>query len=287
MDQRVEARALEVWMMEASVDRRLFLYALGASALLTGFGLSARAAAENRILAIAYDNFAPQDPNGDHMRDNLLSTGSTVTWVRGPGFGRLASELAQGLYDQVWIWDLVPSNFANVNDADRAALATWFVNHRSVVLDSRSIGVWFENDASEVALSRNVVANLASRGGGLWIGAKQAPDFTAANRYLSTLGFNPFAGDFFDLATLTATENPLLTNPNVVNVAGLRWGAAQGAFSRSAAPTGPQPNGLTLQTVVSDSHGNPLITTNIPEPPGAGFMGGLGAGLLGWTRRRR
>lgn len=275
----------EADMISSLIDRRLFIYAMGSAAVVGAFGMGASARAENRILAIAYDA-DPTDPNGDHLRDNLTGPGNTVNWVRGPSRGRLAQELGQSAYDQVWIWDaylLLPA----INDADRAALASWFLGHQSVVLDSRSLGLWYDNDPSEMMLSKNIVASLGGAGGGLWVGAKQGPDgVTAANKYLSALGFNPFSGGFFDMAPLTGSPNPLLTNPNFVNVPGLAWNT-QGSFSRSAAPTGPQPNGLTLQTVVSDSHGNPLITTNIPEPPGAGLWGGLGAGLLGWARRRR
>lgn len=269
-------------MKHALIHRRTVLGGIGAAVAYAVLGVAAGARAENRILAIAYDFVL--DPNVDNLRDNLTQPGNTVTWIRGPSFGRLALELGQASYDQIWIWDLDIFN-PHVNDADRTALSAWFQQHQRVVLDGRSRGIKVDNDPSEIGLTRNIVAALSS-GGGLWIGAGPGPDaFKTGNTYLGALGFNPFTGGFYNNVPLTGTPgHPLLTNPNPIDVQGLRFQTPTADFARSAAPTGLQPNGLTLSTVVRDSLENPLIVTNIPEPPG-GFLGGLGAALLLGRRR--
>lgn len=273
---------------EKLFQRRRFLISAGASALFYGmFGLPARAEPAQRILAIAYSGPFGADPNIRNLGNNLAATGANVSIVVGPSRGDLANYLAQTAFDQIFIWDMNINILTQVNEADQAALAAWWAgSQRNLVLDSRAAALFYENDASEQALCRNIVANFASRGGGLWIGAKQAPaEARAANAILAGLDPNGqlFSGSFENISNVTGTENPLLSVPNPVNAAGLRY-IRNSAFGRSIAPT-TGPGGIPLEVVARDAEMHPLITTNIPEP---GFLGlGAGGALMFATRRNK
>ena len=268
-------------------ERRRFLISAGASVLFYSmFGASARTEPVQRILSVVYPGPFGLDPNIGNLAQNLQATSAVVTDVRGLGFGELAQYLASDNFDQIYLWDLATFP-ANANAADKAALAAWWnaaPGRQNIVLDSRAGGLLVENDASEQAFTRNVYSNFAARSGGLWVGAAPGPQgFATANAYLGALNFPLFSGAFFDFVDIQAvTSEPLLTTPNPIDVAGLRWRVPGfGDFGRSVAPTGPG-----LVTVVRDIHENPLITTNIPEPPG--FLGmGAGGALMFATRRTR
>lgn len=271
----------------ALFERRRFLISAGASVLFYGmFGSSARAEPAQRILSIVYPGPFGLDPNIGNLARNLQATGAVVTDVWGPDFGALAQYLASDSFDQIYLWDL--GTFPpNANAADKAALAAWWntaPGRQNVVLDGRAGGLLMENDGSEQAFTRNIYANFAARGGGLWIGASPGPrGFGTANAYLGALGFPLFTGAFFDYVGVQAvTSEPLLTTPNPIDVQGLRWRVpGLGDFGRAAAPSGPN-----LVTVLSDVHENSLITTNIPEPPG--FLGlGAGGALMFAARRNK
>lgn len=274
-------------------QRRLILGVGASYALCSMFGLTARADPAQRILAVAYDGPVALDPNVDHLLSNLQSTGAIVTWQRGPFFGTMSSLLQQGTYDQIWIWDLNLGT-AWVSAEDKAALAAWWSGsaaHRNIVLDSRADGVFVQNDASEQDLCKNIVANLASRGGGLWIGAGYAPNAArTANAYLDALVADAnqpsaahFEGTYGNISTVSGSFNALLTTPDIVDAGGLAW-SSFGEFGRSEAPASAPGIGA-LATVATDAEGHRLITTNIPEPTGFMGMGAGGAALFAARRR--
>ena len=249
-------------------QRRLILTASASYVVCSLLGLTARAGPAQNVLSIVYSGSLGLDPNVRNLAQNLQASGATVTSYWGPFPGDLAMLLQQTAFDQIFIWDM-DSAAPEINAADKAALSAWWnasPSHRNIVLDSRSGGIFAENDASEQAYCKNVVANFANRGGGLWIGAKYAPiGARTANAYLDALASDAnqptaehFEGTYANLSTVTGSSNPLLTTPNVVDAAGLAWNDL-GEFGRSQAPASAPGIGA-LVTVATDAEVVPTST---------------------------
>ena len=243
------------------LKRRFYASTLWAGVLL---GTTAPAAiADTRVLALAYSGPFGLDPNIHNLERNLLGPGYQVTFQWGADYGTLASYLGQATFDQVWIWDQLIGDRL-LNDADKAALSAWYAAHPHIALDSRSTAIRAENDATETQLAHNIRDQFAAVGGGLWIGASAAPTYAAtANSWLTYAGSGLFTGSY------TASHSPLsgaAGHPFLadLDVNGLLFSLV-GGFVHSAAPTAG-PGGVPLQTVVWDTEGHALITTNIPEP---------------------
>lgn len=240
-------------------------------ALLVAAGTSV-AMAETRILALAYSGPFALDPNIHNLGSNLLGPGYSVTFDWSADFGDLATALGQASYDQIWIWDQMIGPAAHLTAADKAALSTWYAAHPNIALDSRALAIRMENDATETQLAHNIRDQFAAVGGGLWLGGTQAPTYCAtANSWLSYAQSGLYTGSWEGMGALTGVAgHPFLAD---LDVQGLRYGAG----ARSAAPT-TGPGGVPLQAVVRDHLGNPILTTNIPEP--AAFVLLAGGGLL-------
>lgn len=172
------------------------------------------------------------------MASNLTAAGHTVDVVDSRAAGTLATTLGSKTYDQVFLWDLTGSSYLNA--ADVSALAT-FWNKRGLVVDTRSYGYFFQgNNASEVALLRNVADNLEDAGGGVWVGTDHDPAWTNnGNPFLSAIGINPITGSFGDPVNFADPTSVLLAGVTPTDL----WAAGQ---TVGQAPIGIQPNGVEM-----------------------------------------
>lgn len=244
-------------------SRRAFLQS--AAALLGGTFLGVRVAQarpNRRLLVVAYCGPFGRDRAVQAFPGNVAGAEFDSAWHWGRRRGDLARLLGEGSYDQVWLWDQ-EIRLPAMDAADAAALAEWFDAHPNIVLDSRSCAFRFANDAAERRLAQNIRDALDAEGGGLWLGASQAPNYCAtANTWLRHIESGQFTGSFEDDGPLTGdADHPFLAG---VQVDDLRFLVAR-SFPRGVAPT-LGPGEAALHTVVSDHRGNPLITTSIGGP---------------------
>lgn len=229
------------------------------------------------------------------MKANLEAAGHTVDIVDARTGGNVAAALGSGSYSQVFLWDLTASLYLNA--ADVSALGSFFSAHKNLVVDGRSYGYHFQpNQASEVALLRNIASAFDARGGGVWVGTDHDPDWTHnGNAFLSAIGVNPVTGIYSDPVNTQDPASILLTGVTATDL----WGGGQ---SIGRAPLGIQPNGMDMRFHFghdSAARGSiPYITASfgtfqapnepprgeIPEPSTFALFG---AGLIGLAAVRR
>ncbi len=174
--------------------------------------------------------------------------------------GRVATQLAQHTYEQIWIYDL--STGADDYPTDYAAIVAWYQQApvKEVICDGRFLSsFWAGRSTTEGrALTANYFYNLDIRGGGLVL-ATDHNEYAnlGINRLNELLGFGPFVGNFGGSFPLDA-GHPLTTEPNTLT--GLANDSTTGQ-----APFGVQTNGRTLRTIGYHSGvaTNPGISTTI------------------------
>ncbi|MES2627089.1 MAG: PEP-CTERM sorting domain-containing protein [Pseudomonadota bacterium] len=174
------------------------------------------------------------------MKTNLENDGNTVTIVDARFGGALATALATGNYTSLFIWDLTSSSY--LNQADRNAVQTFYGVHNSIVLDSRSYGYHYQpNNASEVALLRNVANAFDARNGGIWMGTDHDSEWTRnVNPILSQLGFDTITGNHSEAVNAFDPASILLTGVTVTDL----WAQGQSVGNVSL---GIQPNGVDMR----------------------------------------
>lgn len=173
------------------------------------------------------------------MAANLEVDGHTVDIVDARSGGSVASALATGSYDQVFLWDLTSSQYLNSDDI--SAINSFWSPSQGIVVDSRSYGYYFQgNNASEVALIQNVADALDLSGGGIWIGTDHEPQWTMnANPVLAALGFDQITGLYSDPVNVADPTSFLLDGVTPTEL----WG---GGASVGRTHIGEQPNGVDM-----------------------------------------
>lgn len=271
---------------------------LGLKIAAAALALVAGHAVAGRILLTQFDYAS--GPSGDYqaMEANLEAAGHTVDIIDARISGNVASAIGTGVYSQVFLWDLTAT--AYLSAADVTSLTTFYNNHKSVVVDTRSYGYYFQPyNTSEVALIRNVAAQFDLRGGGVWVGTDHDPDWTRnGNQFLAAAGFNTITGVYSDPVNLNDPASVLLSGVTTTSL----WG---GGASIGRAPLGIQPNGADMRfhfghdapnyviPYITASFGN-FITPNedpddhgaVPEPGTLGLLG-LGVIAMGFVARRK
>jgi len=201
--------------------------------VLAGLALGANLEAANILITqFEYTGYTT-------MKATLEAAGHTATIANSTIGGSLATALASGSYDQVYLWDL--SSTLYLNGADTTALAGFWSTHRGLVVDSRSYGYFFQGtDPSEQALLQNVAANFVLAGGGVWVGSDHNPDWTMnANAFLGAIGVNPILGSYSDAVNFADPSSVLLAGVTPTDL----WG---GGASVGSVPLGLQPNGIEM-----------------------------------------
>jgi hypothetical protein len=196
--------------------------------------LSSQALAGSILLTqFDYDGYAA-------MKANLEADGNTVDIVDVRSGGTLATALANGSYDSLFIWDLTGTSY--LNQADRDAVQTFYGVHNSIVLDSRSYGYHYQpNNSSEVALLRNVANAFDARNGGVWMGTDHDSEWTSnVNPILSQLGFDTISGNHSEAVNSFDPASILLSGVNVSEL----WALGQSVGHVSL---GIQPNGVDMR----------------------------------------
>jgi hypothetical protein len=215
----------------------------------------------DNILMITYDNNGSYQPGSLNVHDTLVALGYTVTHLHHPADGVIATTLAGGTFEQVWVWDI--NTFLQISAGDAAAIGNWYLLNAqgNIVVDGRSYGAYY-NIGNDQFLIENVAHALSSRCGGLWVGGDHAPTWAhQANAVLSAAGYgnitsslNP-GGVVGDYSSATSTE--ILTSPNVLDPTTLHAYASPGV-----APSGVQGDGTTLLPVLRANSGTgPIMTT--------------------------
>lgn len=258
--------------------------------LLLGSALAIPAFAAN-ILITEFDN----GPAGyADIQNALTADGHTVTRVDARTGGAVATALSSGTYDQVYLYDLTAALY--LNGADLTALASFWGNHKGLVIDTRSYGYYFQgSNASEINLIQNVATNLALSGGGVWVGTDHDPDWTRnGNPFLTAIGVNTIKGIYSDPVNYADPSSVLLSGVTPTDL----WG---GGASIGSAPLGLQPNGITMYLHFGHVSPNgdilPYISASFPlsgpppiDPvPEPTTMALVGAGIVAaaiWRRRQ-
>lgn len=233
------------------------------------------------------------------MEANLEADGHTVDIVDARTGGSVASALAATSYDQLFFWDLTASSYLNA--ADRAAMGTFFADHSSIVIDSRSYGYHFQpNQASEVALLQNVADQFSQRGGGVWVGTDHDPSWTKnANPWLNSVGLDPVTGIHSEPVNSWDPASVLLSGVTPTHL----WGGGQ---SIGHVSLGIQPNGMDMRfhfghsspqsgaiPYISASFGDFIAPDEDPDDhiiiptPSAFLLGGIGLAMVGRRLKRR
>ena len=227
------------------------------------------------------------------MATTLTSAGHTVTIVDATTAGNVAGALGSASYDQVFLFDLTSSLYLNA--ADITALSTFWSTNRGLVVDTRSYGYYYQGDnASEVALLKNVASQLALSGGGVWVGTDHDPGWAYnANPFLAAIGVNTVTGIFSDPVNFADPSSVLLAGVTPTDL----WASGQ---SVGQAPIGIQPNGIemfihfghtrtdgSILPYISASFPLEGVNPNpMPEPSSLALLVMAAAGALAATRRR-
>jgi hypothetical protein len=251
-------------------------------------------AAESSSILITKFDFDDSNNAYGNMEATLEAAGHTATVVDSRTGGTLATTLALGGWDQVFLFDLTSQLYLNA--ADTTALAAFHATHSGLVVDTRSYGNYFQGtQTSEVNLLQNVADTFVLTGGGVWVGTDHDPDWTKnGNAFLAAAGYNTITG--------LHSEPVNVADPTSVLLAGVTptelWG---GGASIGRAPVGLQPNGDTLFmhfghqrtdgsiipyiSASFDIRGPDPDPTPIPEPATLSLFG-LGLVTAAYRRRR-
>ena len=196
------------------------------------------------VLVIVYNYRYENDVNTHNLEKVLTDLGYTVTALYRPAEGVIASTLASGDYDQVYLWDIT-SQLGLTSDEDKNALATWYSSHRgNIVIDGRSYGIYFDISRDK-NLIQNIAEAFAHRGGGLWIGTDHTPSWARnGNALLTALGYGTISGVHYSPITGGDTGCELLTTPNTITPTAM-WVGTVGK-----APTGVQSDGVDLKPLM-------------------------------------
>ena len=196
--------------------------------------------------------------NGDaaNIHTTLVVAGATTTYVNLSTDGQAASALAEGDYDQIWVFDL--STSVDNYPTDYAAIADWFNSRpdNEVICDSRMISSYWSGrwTTEGTALTDNYYTNIDIRGGGLVLGTDHDPYQGGINEINLLTGLDPFFGTFNLVTIPVDTANPLMNTPNDLGP------ELFDDSSPGQTPYGIQPNGQILYTVAWHS--------NNPDTPG-------------------
>lgn len=195
-----------------------------------------------RILVTKFNNGASYWAQA--IPDHLQSLGYTVDVVNITAGGQLATALGTQNYSQVYLYDHLSTLY--LNSTDTSALANFFNNHRSLVIDTRSYGFnVYPSDTNQKRFLQNIAAEFSTYGGGVWVGVDHATSWTNnGNAFLSAINVNPVTGSYSGAITQYNASSPLFTGVTPTSL----W-----TGSISNAPTGLQPNGLTLQSLAGSS----------------------------------
>ena len=189
-----------------------------------------------RILVTKFNNGAQYWTNaiGNHLTD----FGYTVDTVNITSGGALSAALSSQSYDQIYLYDHVSTLY--LNSADTTALANFYNNHSSLVIDTRSYCYYVNTtNATEKTLLNNIANAFSSRGGGVWVGTDHASNWLKnANSFLGAIGVNPVVGTYYDDVNDTDPDSILLDGVNI----GSMWVGSIGK-----APLGLQPSGIDLR----------------------------------------
>ena len=212
------------------------------------------------VLVIVYNYGYESATNTYNLEKVLKDLGYTVTALYRPADGEIASTLASGDYDQVYLWDIT-DRLGLTSDEDKNALATWYSSHRgNIVIDGRSYGLYYDIDKDK-NLIQNIAEAFVHRGGGLWIGTDHAPIWTYnGNALLTALGYGTISGVHYSQITDGDTGCELLTTPNTITPTAM-WVGSVGR-----APTGVQSDGVDLKPLMWS--GNITYTSYALEPLG-------------------
>ncbi|MFH1742770.1 MAG: SUMF1/EgtB/PvdO family nonheme iron enzyme, partial [bacterium] len=187
-----------------------------------------------------------------HYRDNALNLYQALLWAGAEADyvdiddgGEAAALIADGSYDQIWVFDL--SYETDDHPTDWQAIADWFnVNpDRTIICDGRILSPFrdsrFEEEGRQLA--ENYYYNLKVRGGGLFLGTDHDNYHSGINTINELIGLEPWVGEF-DTSTIPVdSANPLMSIPNDLGM------ELSNDSSPSQAPHGLQPNGRILYSV--------------------------------------
>jgi len=194
------------------------------------------------------------------MQTNLAADGHTVDVADTSAPGALATALGAKAYDQVYLWDVTTTPTLNVDDL--SAISGFWDTHRGLVVDTRSYGYHFQgNNASEIALLRNVANVFVQTGGGVWVGTDHDNWAQNGNLFLASIAVNDITGSYSDPVNYADASSVLLDGVTPADL----WGAGQ---SVGQAPHGVQPNGVEMFIhfghIRSDETILPYISASFP-----------------------
>jgi len=213
----------------------------------------------------------------DSIVSHLASFGYTVDVVNITAGGMLSTALQANTYSQVYLYDHVSSLY--LNSTDTTALANFFNSHRSLVIDTRSYAYYVSpTSTNEKALLGNVASAFSAYGGGVWVGVDHATTWNQnGNAFLSAINVAQTTGCYSGAIDTYKTGSILLTGVAATSL----W-----TGSLSAAPTGLQSNGLTLEAHAGYGSLTYISAAFTPVPEAATWLA-LSLGLILIQLRRK